>query len=138
LIAHFYAAALLAILLAPAAHASAFSPDRIQLSEPVLRSDSSELEPTSAGDQVGIATTLHNNDDKALSFFVIIEVRDAQGFTTQLNWVEVHLDEGEDAETGISWIPSKTGNYELRAFVLTDIANPLPLSQIAESGVDIA
>ncbi|WP_415283656.1 hypothetical protein [Candidatus Nitrososphaera sp. FF02] len=136
-----YVAIMVALLMTPAAEALAeryVRFNRLQLSDPVLSVTSSELKPVSAGDQVVIANTIHNNHTERVSFFLIVEVRDADGFTTNLNWINGNVDAGKDIQIGVSWMPAKAGQYTLDTFALESITDPVALSQIAESRVDIA
>lgn len=116
--------------------AFALGPSSIEIEKPVPRSFSSELEPLQVGDQVILATSILNND-KATPFFVVMEARDSDGFTAYLSWANGTVNAGEDMAIGLAWVPQKADDYMVRAFVLTDITRPVPLSTVAESHIVI-
>jgi hypothetical protein len=93
-----------------------------------------------AGDQLVIATTITNGCiEHDQPFVAIVEVRNSDGLTEGLSWQSGTLD-GRDGQVavGVMWIPSHGDNFELRAFVVSDLENPQILSPIATSNVTIA
>jgi hypothetical protein len=90
-----------------------------------------------AGAQLVISTGITNNISEPQSFVAIIEVLDSAGFTRYLQWQSGMLEASGSADIGLSWQPDAPGSYMLRAFLISDLLNPEPLSFIQESAVEI-
>jgi hypothetical protein len=66
-------------------------------------------------------------------------VRDSSdGTTVLLDWQSGTVKAGSQMQVGILWVPHRAGEYELRAFAITDFDSPEILSQISSSEVTIA
>lgn len=97
----------------------------------------SSLKPVTVGQKVIIATTIQNYQNDTRDFAAIVEVRDSNGFTELLSWQTGHIGGRSSSEVGVSWIPQKADDYQIRAFVLNRIENPEVLSPVIESDVTI-
>lgn len=89
------------------------------------------------GRSVLITPTLHNNTTAKMEYTVIVEVRDADGITVYLQWASGQLEGGGEKSESMSWIPSAPGTYDVRAFVITNLANPQALSPVTSVDVDV-
>ena len=84
-------------------------------------------------EQVVIGITVVNNFEHELDIVAVIEVKDAEGTTQYLAFQSNRLDVGSMVDIGTVWIPSKTGEYKLRTFLITGLTNPEVLSEAVET-----
>ena|SRR5437867_1063507 len=108
-------------------------------SAPELKNiDSSPLVGVYPGKQLVVASTIKNNDEiNDWSFYNIIEVRDSNGVTIQLDWQSGTIKAGGEMEVQVSWTPELPGQYELRTFVISSFDNPRILSVVGTSSASI-
>jgi hypothetical protein len=90
-----------------------------------------------SGQQVIINTTVRNNDQGARAMAALVEVRDASGFTTYLQWQTGTVPGNGEVSVGLSWTPDAAGSYTIRVFVVSNITNPQALSSIVTSTVTV-
>jgi len=86
---------------------------------------------TTVNTQVLIEATVNldcNTADEPLT--TIIEVRDKQGSTTYLAWQMVPISSSQQIITGLSWMPDKPGEYDVRFFPMVCLQCPMVLSHI--------
>jgi hypothetical protein len=67
-----------------------------------------------------------------------MEVRNADGVTVSLGWQTGTMRPQGQTEVGMSWIPSDSGEYEVRTFLISDLLNPMVLSGVASSQVTVS
>lgn len=107
--------------------------------EPVTKDISGNIiTEVTAGSQVILSTDITNNKATSTPFAAIVEVRDADGFTVYLQWQTGTLNASGTTGVGLSWTPDAPGTYTVRTFVLSNIANPLVLSPVAESTITVS
>ncbi|MGI0039916.1 MAG: hypothetical protein ACREAO_08870, partial [Nitrososphaera sp.] len=87
------------------------------------------------GQQVVITSNVKNSDDQARPATVIVEVRDADGITVYLQWQTATIAANGEIQVGLSWIPEDSGDYTIRTFVISELANPMILSEVVTSEV---
>ena len=97
-----------------------------------------QLDQVNPGQQVILSTTIANNLDKDQQFAAIIEVRDSSGITVFLAWQIGKLNSDDEAEVGLSWTPNTSGQYTIRTFVVSDLANPDILSSVQETKFSVS
>jgi hypothetical protein len=118
------------------------SPDEGSLvpSAPQLRDSQSEiLDNPKVGQQLALATVVSSSFERdELPFVAIMEVRSADGVTVSLGWQTGTLRPQGQTEVGMSWIPSDSGEYEVRTFLISDLLNPMVLSEVASSQVIVS
>src|SRR5207247_8252838 len=100
-------------------------PATIQLTNPILSSDSSLARDLMAGEQILVETTAYRppyyNDTEPLPFVAIIETRDSEGATLSIAFQSGTLMANERAAIGTSWTPPEAGIYYLRAFAISEL-----------------
>ncbi|MEW6604170.1 MAG: hypothetical protein AB1351_05720 [Thermoproteota archaeon] len=103
---------------------------------PVLKDMSgNELSAARVGQLTMISTTAVNSHIYDLPFVAIIEVRDEDGVTVYLEWQKGTLDPNSRAEIGISWIPERAGEYEIRTFLVSHLAEPQILTMVSTTEI---
>ena len=119
---------------APGANDRATSP-----SEPVVKDVSGgSVDDIVPGQQVVLSTTVQNNLDEDLPFVALIEVRDSSGITVFLAWQTGTLNADGRAEVGLSWTPDRSGDYQVRTFVVSNLSNPQVLSPVMTSNITVS
>jgi hypothetical protein len=74
---------------------------------------------TTAGSQVILETSVANTCDQHKPLFVILEVRDSDGYTIFLTWQNSTINANEQVANGISWVaPDLPGEYAVRGFYM--------------------
>ncbi|WP_148681567.1 hypothetical protein [Candidatus Nitrososphaera gargensis] len=73
-----------------------------------------------------------------MEYATIIEVKYSNGITEMLGWQTGQIaSNGSVVGIGISWTPLKADTYQLRAYVLSGLDNPLIYSTVVMSEVTI-
>lgn len=107
-------------------------------SEPIVTEQSGTIHPVTTGQQVIVSTTVQSNANDTRDYVVIIEIRNSNGITENLNWQSGRLEPRGMNQVGVSWIPSEAGAYEIRTFVLSELKNPQLYSAVITSKIDVA
>lgn len=91
------------------------------------------------GQQVTLSTQVSSSFQmEEFPFVAIMEVRNAEGVTVSIGWQSATLKEQGTREVGMSWVPTESGRYEVRTFLLSSLSNPQVLSQVFSSEVNVA
>jgi len=80
------------------------------------------------GEQKKITFTLQNPQSKEQPYICIMHIKDEEGFTDQLSWVQGVFEAGQEFRIYQSWIPEKAGEYEVEIFLWESADNPVALS----------
>lgn len=84
-----------------------------------------ELDMLLAGEGHYIVAEAHGCQQDQ-SFVAVFEVRDSRGFTGHLSWVSGML--SDEIVVVSPWVPTRGGIFEVRAFMVTDLALPRSLT----------
>jgi len=84
-----------------------------------------------------VAVTLVNHCDQEKPFIALFEVRDADGVTRSLDYEADTLETNGFSETGLTWWPDEPGDYELRAFVISNFTKPEIMTELVSHLVEI-
>ena len=112
----------------------------LNASSPVIRTaNSTLLDGIPVGDEVVVAATLtnahtHNN----LNMTAVVQVRDENGVTRQLELIRVIVAAGSSVEIGSLWTPNESGSFELVVFVIDTAMDPQVLSAVTRSLVTVS
>jgi hypothetical protein len=105
-------------------------------SAPAVRDISgNEIAELTAGRQAVLSTTITNNNANLQPFLAIVEVRNSQQVTENVEWQTGTLNADASADIGISWTPERAGTYQIRTFVISDFERLEILSPVAVSEV---
>jgi hypothetical protein len=114
-------------------------PGKTTVTAPELHDVSgNKLTEVSAGQQVVLTTNVLNKSTSPTPFVALIEVRDDNGVTVYLAWQTGSLNPNGQAQVGLSWTPDVSGNYQVRTFVISDLAHPQVLSEVATSNITVS
>ncbi len=103
--------------------------EKVSLSVPTFVDQSGNtLKEVSAGQQVMIQANVASNLDTTQDVVYITQVKDSDGITVALSWINVTLEPGQKFEPAVSWSPDASGTYTVEVFMWKSIKNPQPLS----------
>ncbi len=112
--------------------------ERAILSEPMLvNQDGMAIERVEVGQQVLIQSEIRNEQKTVQEFAYIVQIKDSDGITIASSWTSGQLFANDSIITAQSWIPERTGEYEIEIFVWAAIDNPDPLSATRTMNVTV-
>jgi hypothetical protein len=121
----------------PVASSFASSFDSVSISMPALKSlGGSPIFVLRPGQQALIHLTVTNNEPASQPFTAIVEVRDEDGVTLNLQWQTGTLEPNGSQAMAMSWTAEPESEFEevsIRAFAITDFENPQVLSGVKTS-----
>ncbi len=88
----------------------------------------SALGSISVGQQAVLQSSMSNDLNTDQKFSYIMQIKDSNGATIQIAWINGEIPSGKTFDIGLSWIPDTKGNYAVDVFVWQSIANPVALS----------
>ena len=89
------------------------------------------------GELKKITFKLTNNAGKQQPFVYAIQVKDEEGITVQLSWVQGVLQVDQLIRPQQSWIPEKPGEYTVEIFVWESVDKPQALSHVLTMKVNV-
>ncbi len=99
----------------------------ISISVPrILTSDGSDA--VKVGTNATITTSITNTKSSEQLFVAIVQVIDAQGFTSELSFVTGKIISEQSMSINHMWIPEATGTYKVRVFVWDTLTQPHALT----------
>ncbi|WP_428326412.1 hypothetical protein [Nitrosopumilus sp.] len=117
---------------------SILSTQRLENSE-IKISDSfgNHLTTLSSEQQVQIVGSLSNLQDYDQKFVYLFQVRNSQNYVESLSWIQGQLSSGQNLDVSQSWIPKKSGDYDIETFVWTSLKDPTALSDSITRSISV-
>ena len=114
------------------------STQRLENSE-IKISDSfgNHLTTLSSEQQVQIVGSLSNLQDYDQKFVYLFQVRNSQNYVESLSWIQGQLSSGQNLDVSQSWIPKKSGDYDIETFVWTSLKDPTALSDSITRSISV-
>ncbi len=81
-----------------------------------------------AGANATITTSITNTKQSEQPFVVIVQVIDAQGFTSELSFITGKIISEQSMSISHMWIPDASGTYRVRVFVWDTLTQPQALT----------
>lgn len=104
-----------------------------------LNAASVSVTEAQAGQQISIAGTFSNHQQKSQSYAFIVQVIDENDFVTDLMWQQGTLGAGSTTDVSNSWTPQAPGVYKVTIFVWDGISSaPTPLSQVTVKNIAVS
>ncbi len=108
------------------------------ITSPVLKDTNGKiLNEGSSGVTTIVSLYAVNSRDIPLPFVAVIEARSEDGVTWFLDLQEGQAPPGDSTEVTTSWTPERTGDYELRTFLISGFENPTILTGVQSSNIVI-
>lgn len=133
-----FAALILTVSLHYTAPAHAISNDSTDVIPPRIKDVLDRyISHAKAGSPVTLEVGIENNEDIIHPFVLLVEVRESSDTTIFLAWQSGLLGPMEQSEVGVSWTPKNKGEYEIRAFAISDLQNPVVLSEVGSREIEV-
>ncbi|MFQ5969549.1 MAG: hypothetical protein ACE5J2_03520, partial [Nitrososphaerales archaeon] len=87
----------------------------------------SHIFDVSPGEQVVLQSSVKNNLSIDQKFTYIMQIKDSDGITIRIAWINGEIPANKTFDVGLSWIADE-GVYNVEVFVWESVTNPLPLS----------
>ena len=87
------------------------------------------------GQQVFFSTSITNEGRQSTEFIAILEVRNAQGATLNLQFQKGTVRSFDTSDVGFSWSPGEIQDYVVRAFLISEFSSPTILTPIVETQI---
>jgi plastocyanin len=127
-----------AAMLPMRASASVASSFAIDISKPVLASDSTPITDIVVGERgIVVVATGRNNMDHPVNATFAIQVTDQYGFTEALQFQKGAVVAHGDTEFGVKWVPQMPGKFVIDAFAVDNLDSPHTLSDKSSSLVQV-
>lgn len=96
---------------------------------PIKLSDSlgNELNSFSVDDQIQIVGTITNSQEHKQGFVYFFQVKNSDDSTESIAWVRGELNGHQTLDVSQSWIPKRSGDYEIQTYVWNSINDPTAL-----------
>jgi hypothetical protein len=92
----------------------------------------------STGSMVLVSTNVKNSNPISQPFVIMVETRDSNGATVNLQFQKGTLNPNGSADVGISWTPQEKGAYQIRTFVVGSLKDPEVLSPLITKTVVVS
>ncbi len=98
----------------------------------IFLSDSlgNELLSFSSNKQMQIVGTITNDHNFKQKFVYLFQVKNAADSVESISWIQGELSPKQSLDVSQSWIPKKSGIYQIETFVWNSLNNPMALSPI--------
>ena len=80
------------------------------------------------GQSVNLESTVKNNAAKNQKFIYIVLIKDKDGITVLISWLNREVAQSETVDVELPWIPDRAGQYTIDIFLWKSMKNPIPLS----------
>jgi hypothetical protein len=112
--------------------------ERIQNS-PITFSDGlgNPVQSFAENSQMQIVGTITNNHDFKQKFVYLFQVKNDQNYVESLSWVQGEISSNQILDVSQSWIPKKSGDYQIETFVWNSINDSTALSQIMSTLITV-
>jgi len=103
----------------------------------VLFSDSlgNQLQSFSPNHQMQIVGTITNDHNFKQKFVYLFQVKNATDSVESISWIQGELSPKQSLDVSQSWIPKKSGIYQIETFVWSSLNNPMILAPVMSTSI---
>jgi len=103
----------------------------------ILLSDGlgNQLLSFSSNNQMQIVGTITNDHNFKQKFVYLFQVKDAADSVESISWIKGELSPKQSLDVSQSWIPKKSGTYQIETFVWNSLNNPMALAPIMSTSI---
>jgi hypothetical protein len=94
----------------------------------VLDANKVKLQKVHVGQEIRLRSVVINNLTSTQSFTYIVQIKDQEGMTVMLKWVEGKLFPAKKSRPAVQWIPEEPRKYNVQIFVWKNLGDPSPLT----------
>lgn len=109
---------------------SSIPPTERLISLPISFSDSfaNKIDSFATNTQLQMVGTIQNNQEYEQKFVYLFQVKNVDNFVESISWVQGELSPKQRLDVSQSWIPKKSGTYNVETFVWNSLNIPTPIS----------
>jgi hypothetical protein len=106
---------------------------------PIIFSDSlgNRLQSFSSNKQIQIAGTITNNENYKQKFVYLFQVKNTSDSVESISWVQGELTAKQSLDISQSWVPKKSGTYQIETFVWNSLADTMALSPVMLTSITV-
>ncbi len=82
-----------------------------------------------------IVGTITNDQNFKQKFVYLFQVKNANDFVESISWIKGELSPKQSLDVSQSWIPEKSGTYQIETFVWNSLNNPMVLAPIMSTSI---
>ncbi len=116
---------------------SSIPPINLLENSQILLSDSlgNQLLSFSSNNQMQIVGTITNDQNFKQKFVYLFQVKNANDSVESNSWIQGELSPKQSLDVSQSWIPEKSGTYQIETFVWNSLNNPMVLAPIMSTSI---
>ena len=95
------------------------------------------LQSFSTNNQMQIIGTITNVNDFKQKFTYIFQVKNDVNYVESVSWIQGELTSNQSLDVSQSWLPQKSGIYQIETFVWSSLNDPLVLSQSRSASITV-
>jgi len=116
---------------------SSIPPINLLENSQILLSDSlgNQLLSFSSNNQMQIVGTITNDQNFKQKFVYLFQVKNANNSVESISWIQGELYPKQSLDVSQSWIPEKSGTYQIETFVWNSLNNPMVLAPIMSTSI---
>jgi len=103
----------------------------------ILLSDSlgNQLLSFSSNKQMQIVGTITNEQNFKQKFVYLFQVKNVTDYVESISWIQGELTPKQSLDVSQSWIPKKSGTYQIETFVWNSLNNPMALAPVMSTSI---
>jgi len=116
---------------------SAIPPINLLENSQILLSDSlgNQLLSFSPNNQMQIVGTVTNDQNFKQKFVYLFQVKNTTGSVESISWIQGELSPKKSLDVSQSWIPKKSGIYQIETFVWNSLNNQMALAPVMSTSI---
>ncbi len=113
-------------------------PAKVEVSNTAIINMDNKMTGISVENRVLVQGSLENQQDQAQVLVYIAQIKNADGYTVSLSWIEGNLQDNQSMKAAIPWTPDLPGDYTAEIFVWNSVSNPTPLSEVVKINFSVS
>jgi hypothetical protein len=103
----------------------------------ILLSDSlgNQLHSFSSNKPLQIIGTITNDLNFKQNFVYLFQVKNAMDYVESISWIQGELSPQQSLDVSQSWIPKKSGTYQIETFVWNSLNDSIPLAPVMSTSI---
>ncbi len=103
----------------------------------ILDANNTKVRAINVGQEIQLQSTAAGNLTSDQPFAYIVQIKDEDGITVKLAWVDGSLSPNEPADLAIRWVPEGPGKYNVTIFIWKNLADPSPFAEPIRASVEV-
>lgn len=104
---------------------------------PITFSDGfgNQLEFFSTNTQMQMVGNITNENDFKQKFVYLFQIKNTTNFVESISWIQGELYPKQNLDVSQSWIPTKSGTYQIETFVWDSLNDPVALAPLTSTSI---